>query len=109
VPLVYKTLYTDYESLEIAHRCAKPYGKTGVCDEPKFFINTRKKPPTLTPSEEATIQTKVNQVLQPYCFSTKDLTFTIRDETRFKPCSPKLNPDFTALVNKLKATLGENV
>jgi hypothetical protein len=105
VPTVYTTLYTDYKTVEISHRCQKANTQTGICDEPLFFVNTRLKPAMLSESAKIYIENAVNYFLAPYCYSSQNLKFTGWNEA-LPACNPQAPSSFTQLIQSVSANFG---
>ncbi|XP_055343929.1 uncharacterized protein LOC129592014 [Paramacrobiotus metropolitanus] len=96
--LNYSILYTDYNLIEIAYRCANPVTTSLYCDSPLFWINLRSKPSALDKSTKDYVASTVNNVLTRYCFTTANMTYTNWDDT-VPFCAPTPPTDCAALAN----------
>ncbi|XP_055352033.1 uncharacterized protein LOC129598237 [Paramacrobiotus metropolitanus] len=100
--VVYNTLFTDYHSLQIKMICNQA-SAAGTCDAPYFWAYTRVKPTLLDQSTKNYIDDTVSNVLAPFCFSTRNLTFTGWDDS-LPSCRPTLPADCSALMQSVKQT-----
>ncbi|XP_055354425.1 uncharacterized protein LOC129600058 [Paramacrobiotus metropolitanus] len=66
-------LLYDYNKFSIDYGCAKPNLRTGLCEQPVVFVNTRKRPSKMTYSEKAEVDRAINSVFTPYCISAEDI------------------------------------
>ncbi|GAU98813.1 hypothetical protein RvY_09906 [Ramazzottius varieornatus] len=98
----YAILSTDYSNMGLLYRCNRPNTTTQLCDDPFFWVNTRVDPRTLSASSRTYIQSLVDNALQPYCYSSRDMVLT--NWTNVPACAPPAPPQFTSFVQNLQST-----
>jgi hypothetical protein len=94
-PANFYTVYIDYNLFKIVYGCAKIL-MTGQCQQPIFFVSTRKNTLQLTPGEMAQIDSITDRVLAPFCSSAGQLTLQAHsNQTSYCPPETTVPPCWT--------------
>ena len=110
VPLVLYYLYdnADINGFEIVYDCAQTNPRTGICEIPQIFVNTRVSPDKLSASDKLAIDAIIEKTLRPYCMGAADLQAVIF-RTDLAPCDTSPTQDFLNLLEGFQLGLPRRV
>ncbi|GAU90375.1 hypothetical protein RvY_02798 [Ramazzottius varieornatus] len=104
--LVQYSLYNDdsAKGYDIVYICNKLNVKSGICDDPFVYVNTRVRPDKMSAADKTAMENVIDQTLKPYCMTKADLQVTIfRND--IPPCNAAPTADYVSSLAGWDASL----